>query len=108
MNDRPPDVGEAGVRTNAQIVAIEGSIGVGKTTLGQLLQSHFGSKAKYFPEAFLQPMLKLYLSDMSRYAFSFQAVIARERMEMTRNALAWKNQGGIAILDRSVLGDLAL
>lgn len=90
-----------------RIIAIEGSIGVGKTTLGMDLARQLGGRAKFYPETVLAPMLKLYLSDMSRYSFAFQAVIARERMEVSRSAQAWKDGGGIAILDRSVLGDMA-
>ncbi|MBS3784472.1 MAG: deoxynucleoside kinase, partial [Anaerolineae bacterium] len=52
-------------------VAIEGPIGVGKTTLARLLQPRF--KAQLLLEAFEEnPFLSDFYSDRSRYAFQTQ------------------------------------
>ena len=52
-------------------IAIEGVIGVGKTTLARLLQPHFD--AKLILEAFEEnPFLSDFYGDRKRYAFQTQ------------------------------------
>lgn len=56
---------------NARFIAIEGPIGVGKTTLTRLLQSHF--KARVLLEVFEEnPFLASFYADRARYAFQTQ------------------------------------
>ena len=90
-------------------IAIEGAIACGKSTMGKHIESylnHIGIKAKYFPEYVNMSFLNLFLSDMKKYAFSFQITMLCKRIEIYKEAEAFINQeNGVAILDRSFVGD---
>lgn len=89
---------------------LEGLIGIGKTTLGRSLKNFLekeGFKVKFFEEIINPSLLNLYLSDMKKYAFSFQSIQIIERMNIHRQASQFAETGGIAIIDRGIYGDMA-
>ncbi|MEA3309958.1 MAG: deoxynucleoside kinase [Chloroflexota bacterium] len=70
--------------TNYPYIAIEGVIGVGKTTLGRLLRPRF--QAELFLEAFdKNPFLSNFYQDRTRYAFQTQIffLLSRFRQQQT-------------------------
>jgi len=72
------------VTTNHPYIAIEGVIGVGKTTLGRLLQPHFN--AQHVREAFDEnPFLSDFYGDRARYAFQTQIffLLSRYRQQQS-------------------------
>lgn len=92
------------------IVAIEGGIGIGKTTAGKSLErvlTQHGLKARFYPEQVNNDYLNMYLSDMKTHAFGFQINTLTRRIEVYKEATAFAKKGGIAILDRTLTGDLA-
>lgn len=91
-------------------ITIEGVIGAGKTTLGLALEKYLneiGLRAKFFPEFVNLDLLGQYLSNMNRYAYPFQMFMLLKRLEIYREAERFRETGGIAIIDRSLIGDLA-
>jgi len=90
------------------IIILEGLIGVGKTTLGYSLEAYLnqiGLSAKFFPEFKNVGLLKQYINDMKRYAYTFQIAMLMARLEIYRQADAFAKTGGISIIDRSLPGD---
>lgn len=91
-------------------IVLEGLIGIGKSTLGRSLYEYLkkaGFNVKFFPEFVNEDLLGLYISDMKKYAFSYQCIIARERLRVYDEAKHFSSQGGISIIDRSLVGDVA-
>lgn len=92
------------------ITIVEGSIGAGKSTFAKSLHRYLSNKnveTIYFPEFVNQPLLELYLSDMKKYAFSFQVIMARERIQILKKAIEYAKDNKYVIIDRSLLGDYA-
>jgi len=89
-----------------KVIVLEGLIGVGKSTLGRSLKKYLPN-AIWFPEPVNQELLKLYVSDMKRYAFPFQVIMARERIRIYKEAERLASEGKIVIIDRGLAGDLA-
>ena len=91
------------------IYTIEGIISAGKTTLGRSIEKFFsniGIEAKFFPEYVNKDLLGQYISDMPRYAYGFQMIMLCKRIEIYRQAEEYAKTGGIAIIDRSIIGDM--
>ena len=91
------------------IIVIEGLIGAGKSTLGKGLAEYLnriGIKARFFPEFVNHDLLGLYIGDMEKYAFPFQAIMVKERLAIYQKAAEYSATGGISIIDRSLIGDL--
>jgi deoxyadenosine/deoxycytidine kinase len=91
------------------VFTIEGTIGVGKTTLGRSVESYLneiGLSAKFFPEYVNIELLDQYIYDMKRYAYTFQMVMLCKRIEIYRKAEQFAQNGGVALVDRSIIGDL--
>lgn len=91
------------------VFTIEGIIGVGKTTLGRSIESYLneiGLPTKFFPEYINAELLAQYISDMKRYAYTFQMVMLCKRIEIYREAERYAATGGIALVDRSIIGDM--
>jgi len=91
------------------VFTLEGIIGVGKTTLGRSLENYLkeiGIDAKFFPEYVNEKLLGQYISDMKRYAYSFQMIMLCKRIEIYREAERFAKTGGVAIIDRSMVGDM--
>lgn len=69
-----------------KFIAIEGVIGVGKTTLVRLLQTHF--QARILLELFEEnPFLPLFYADRHRYAFQNQLFFLLSRYHQQRQAV---------------------
>lgn len=80
-------------------IAIEGNIGVGKTTLTQLLEHHWQMPALY--ERFLEnPFLPKFYQDPKRYAFSVETSFLAERYRQMRDEFA-----GIDLRKTGLLAD---
>lgn len=91
------------------IFTIEGIIGAGKTTFGKSLESflnNIGLKTKFFPEYVNTRLLSQYINDMNMYAYSFQMIMLCKRIEIYREASRFAEKGGIAFIDRSIIGDI--
>lgn len=92
------------------IIVIEGLIGVGKSTLGASLENYLNNmniKCKFFPEYVNKNLLQQYISNMSKYSYSFQLFMLSKRIQTYRDAEEYANKGGVALIDRSVYGDMA-
>jgi deoxyadenosine/deoxycytidine kinase len=90
----------------AGVICLEGLIGSGKSTLGNILQENI-SNAKYYAEYVNIPLIKYYLEDMKNNAYSFQIIMLHQRFNTYHLALQHVMQGGLAIIDRSFCGDYA-
>jgi len=94
----------------SSIIIVEGVIGVGKTTFGRSTAAFLdsvGLKARFFPEFVNDVLLKQYIGDMGKYAYSFQLFMLTKRLEIYKEAQRFAEAGGIAIVDRSLPGDMA-
>ena len=90
------------------IIGLEGLIGAGKTTFGKSMVDFLnknGIKAKFFKEFVNQKLLKQYIFDMKKYSYTFQIIMAIKRLEIYREAVEYSKTGGIAVIDRTLLGD---
>lgn len=93
----------------SSVFTIEGIIGVGKTSLGKSLEKYLNNiniKAKFYPEYVNKELLCQYINDMKKYAYSFQLVMLFKRIEIYREAERFAASGGVALIDRSIIGDM--
>ncbi len=93
-----------------KLVSLDGVIGAGKSSLGLSIEKMFnesGIRAKYFPEYINLPYLKLMISDTARHSFGYQMLALSARQRIHQDMLAFCATGGVAIGDRSLVGDLA-
>lgn len=84
------------------MIIIEGQIGVGKTTMGELLEERFG--VPLFRELTNPDTLALldrFYADKPRWAFTLQIHFLNERFRMIKEI--FRSGGGC--LDRSIFGD---
>ncbi len=91
------------------IFTIEGIIGVGKSTSGRSLERYLnevGLKTKFYPEYVNETLLTQFINDMPRYAYPFQLIMLYKRLEIYREAESFAKTGGIALIDRSIIGDM--
>lgn len=92
------------------LIVLEGTISAGKTTLGQNivdLLSQSDLPVKFFQEYVNESLLQQYISNMGKYSYSFQLIMQSHRIHNYKLARQFSNQGGIAIVDRSIIGDYA-
>lgn len=97
------------------IISIEGNIGSGKSTLVEMLQTHFADNSRI---CFLQEpisvwntikdnngttILEKYYADQAKYAFPFQMMAYISRLSLLRKAL--KGDYDIIVTERSVYTD---
>ncbi len=91
------------------IITVEGLIGVGKSTIGKKLEcflNNIGLNCKFFPEFICKPILNQFISNMNKYAYSFQMNMLLQRINIYNNAYEFScKSGGISIVDRSLTGD---
>lgn len=83
------------------IICIDGVVGVGKSTLGELLAEELNMKI--FREPVVNnPLLDKFYYDRKRYAFSTQVFFLNKRFEMIKEASTLEK----CIMDRSIYGDV--
>jgi deoxyguanosine kinase len=88
----------------SKFIAIEGVIGVGKTTLARLLQPHFGGTVllEVFEE---NPFLADFYADRQRYAFQTQLFFLLSRYHQQKQAVAAGLAQGNLIADYTFAKD---
>jgi deoxyadenosine/deoxycytidine kinase len=90
------------------IFVLEGLIGVGKSTLGKSLETTLndvGVSATFLAEFVSSDLLEQYISDMGKYAYTFQMIMLCKRLEIYREAQRRAKQGEVVFVDRSLVGD---
>ena len=91
------------------IYIIEGIIGVGKSTLGNSLETYLngvGLNCKFYREYFNKELLDQFIGDMKHYAYFFQMMMLVKRIEIYKEAEEFSKSGGISFIDRSLVGDM--
>ncbi len=84
------------------VVIIEGQIGVGKTTMGEILQERFGTPLfRELTNPDTLALLDRFYADKPRWAFTLQIHFLNERFRMIKEI--FRTGGGS--LDRSIFGD---
>lgn len=91
-------------QTHHYLVGIAGNIGVGKTTLTQLLSKTFGWKA-YYESVIHNPYLDDFYQDMKRWSFNLQIYFLSNRFR-TLKAIAESRED--AIQDRTIYEDVEI
>ncbi|MFO8065904.1 MAG: deoxynucleoside kinase [Spirochaetota bacterium] len=84
------------------MIIIEGQIGVGKTTMGEILEKEAGVPLfRELTNPYTLNLLDRFYADKKRWAFTLQIHFLNERFRMIKDI--FKNGGGT--LDRSIFGD---
>ena len=84
------------------VVIIEGQIGVGKTTMGEILEERFGTPLfRELTNPDTLALLDRFYADKPRWAFTLQIHFLNERFRMIKEI--FRTGGGS--LDRSIFGD---
>lgn len=92
------------------IIELEGGIGAGKTVVGRSMEAflnNIGIKAKFFPEYVNKKLLRQYIRDMKKYSYAFQLFMLCQRIRIKEKAVKYAKTGGMAIVDRSICGDMS-
>ena len=108
FNDRHP-IYEQFRSFRGGIFIIEGIIGAGKTTLGNSLEAYFnniGINCKFYKEYVNKELLNQFISDMTKYAYSYQMIMLIKRLEIYKEAEEFSRLGGLSFIDRSLVGDM--
>lgn len=82
-------------------IAISGNIGSGKTTLCDMLASHYNWQAE-FESVDNNPYLKDFYTDMARWAFHLQIYFLNSRFNQINTI---RNSGNTVIQDRTIYED---
>ena len=85
------------------LIAIEGGIGAGKSTLGRWIRRNTSG---HYVDEYMSPMLPSYFVDPHRYALAVQVDSIVQRTRLLKAAHDVRHIGPIW-LDRSIYGDLA-
>ena len=84
------------------MILIEGQIGAGKTTLGEILEQRLGLPLfRELHNPVTTTLLDRYYLDKHRWAYTMQTHFLAERFRMTRELV----RSGGGIMDRSIFGD---
>lgn len=84
------------------VIIIEGQIGVGKTTMGELLESELDiSLYRELTQESTLNLLDRFYADKKRWAFTLQVHFLNERFRMIKQIF----RAGGGTLDRSIFGD---
>lgn len=84
------------------MIIIEGQIGVGKTTMGEILEQEAGIPLfRELTNPYTLNLLDRFYADKKRWAFTLQIHFLNERFRMIKDI--FRNGGGT--LDRSIFGD---
>lgn len=82
------------------VICIEGVVGAGKTTLGEILAKELS--IDFFQEPYVDnPFLSKFYSDKERYSLLSQMYFLNKRMDVIEEASKLKS----CIMDRSIYGD---
>lgn len=85
----------------SKFIAIAGNMGVGKTTLTDLLRERYGWETYFEPQA-QNPYLADFYKDMQRWAYHSQIFFLTERF---KDHLAIQKQDKVCIQDRTIYED---
>lgn len=91
-----------------RILVLEGVIGAGKSTLCRsikVLCKALGVPCKVLNEGVPDELLKLFLSDPKRHAFTFQVALLYRRVAQHARASELVSKGFFVVQDRSLVGD---
>ena len=89
-------------RGGKTVIIVEGQIGVGKTTMGEILEARLGKPLfRELNNPGTLSLLDRFYADKPRWAFTLQVHFLNERFRMIKDI--FRNGGGI--LDRSIFGD---
>lgn len=88
--------------TPNQTIVIDGVVGVGKTTLMDLLHEELGYASFLEPVAD-NPLLDKFYYDRKRYSFPLQIFFLNQRFKMLKEAETFENP---TLMDRSIYGDV--
>lgn len=84
------------------MIIIEGQIGVGKTTMGEILEQELGIKLyRELTQESTHRLLDKFYADKQRWAFTLQVHFLNERFRMIKQIF----RAGGGALDRSIFGD---
>lgn len=84
------------------MILIEGQIGVGKTTIGELIEHRFGIPLyRELSNPDTNALLDRFYADQQRWAFTLQIHFLNERFRMINQIF----DAGGGVLDRSIFGD---
>lgn len=84
------------------MIIIEGQIGVGKTTIGEIVERRFGVPLyRELGNPHTLALLDRFYADKPRWAFTLQIHFLNERFRMIKEIF----RAGGGILDRSIFGD---
>jgi deoxyadenosine/deoxycytidine kinase len=84
------------------LICIDGVVGAGKTTLGEIVCREFG--INFFKEPVdNNPLLERFYEDQKRFSFPMQIYFLNKRFKMLKEA---KNLPHASLLDRSIYGDV--
>jgi deoxyadenosine/deoxycytidine kinase len=86
------------------LVSVAGNIGVGKTTLTQLLGERLGWKT-YYEQVLDNPYLPHFYADMHRWSFNLQIYFFTHRFRMFQDMMA---QDRSCVQDRTIYEDLEI
>lgn len=86
------------------LVSIAGNIGVGKTTLAQILGERFGWKT-FYEQVIDNPYLADFYADMRRWSFSLQIYFFTHRFQMFQQMLA---EPVSCVQDRTIYEDVEI
>ena len=92
------------------VIGIEGLIGAGKTTAITAIYNLLKEcklKVKLFKEYINPDLLGQYIKNMKDYSYSFQVIMGMKRGNAYKDACEYAKSGGIALLDRTLVGDYA-
>lgn len=84
-----------------RFIAIAGNMGVGKTTLTQMLDQRFGWKTYYEPQA-LNPYIEDFYQDMKRWAYHSQIYFLTQRF---KDHVSIQQADAICLQDRTIYED---
>jgi len=85
-------------------IGIAGNIGVGKTTMTDIIAEHFGWKA-YYESVIDNPYLDKFYHDMKRWSFHLQIYFLSNRFRTHKDMI---EKPGSAIQDRTIYEDVEI
>lgn len=93
-----------------KVIILEGNIGVGKTSLGNSIEKYLNSidiPCKFFKEFVNEKLLGQYVNNMEKYSYTYELMMLTTRIFIYKAAVEYAKSGGVAVIDRSIIGDYA-